>query len=142
MAFATEGSGPYGLSFEASLNDWPAALATRRPGLYVANWSSTERNRGDRSDTVVLRLGFGCVTSSVPPLLRTPAARMPCDRTPLIRLPRLSPLPQRRHSLVPVATTTTFGPGGVRPAGQLDASESRTVRKVSSMSAVNRTKRA
>src|SRR5579859_2981373 len=56
MAFATEGSGPYGLSFEASLNDWPAALATRRPGLYGANWFRTERKRGDRSDTVVLRL--------------------------------------------------------------------------------------
>src|SRR5579859_2126138 len=57
MAFATEGRGPYGLSFEASLNDWPAALATRRPGLYGANWFRTERNRGDRSDTVVLRGG-------------------------------------------------------------------------------------
>src|SRR5579859_2282123 len=68
MAFATEGRGPYGLSFEASLNDWPAALATRRPGLYGANWFRTERNRGDRSDTVVLRGGrSGCVSSSLPP---------------------------------------------------------------------------
>jgi len=56
MASATDGSGPNGHSFEASLNDWPAALATRLPGLYGANWSRTVRNRGDRSDTVVLRL--------------------------------------------------------------------------------------
>src|SRR5262249_17669352 len=56
MALATEGSGPNGHSFEAGLNDWPTALATLRPGRYGLNWSRTERNRGDRSDTVVLRL--------------------------------------------------------------------------------------
>jgi hypothetical protein len=37
MASATEGSGPNGHSFEASLNDRPAALATRWPGLYGLN---------------------------------------------------------------------------------------------------------
>src|SRR5689334_16796160 len=82
MALATEGSGPNGHSFEASLNDWPAALVTRWPGLYGANWSSTERNRGDRSDTVVLRRGGLAASLAVchPRSVRRPPARLGSDR--------------------------------------------------------------
>src|SRR5262249_59019725 len=42
MALATEGSGPNGHSFEASLNDWPTAVAALRAGPVRVNWAGSE----------------------------------------------------------------------------------------------------